>query len=189
MFKFLEVFGEDELPKPPDGKKYFMCIGGNKNFQCFLEDKTLSRGMFMKKYQDQLSACLQPVFKNESIQVRQDAQYAVPGFFIVSPVLEYAGLGSTPDNILYECLVYAYKIRNKMLLHHEVKDVYIYYDENYSKPTSTHFWVLPIYTHDLPSITKTDIWRYIRSFEYSVTKDKIMYWIDYLKEGGLFCDR
>lgn len=180
---YIEVYNERELPLLPAGKKYFLCIGGNKNYQCFIEDSSMSRGVFLHKYQECLADCLQPVFITEYIQVRQDAQYAVPGFFIVSPVNEYIGLLDTPDEIICECLVWAERIREKLLKHSDIKAVYVFYDENYTKPTSTHFWVLPIFSDNLCSITRSDIWEYIKSFVYSESKENIAYWIEYIKNG------
>ncbi len=183
--QIIEVYREEEIPELPEGMKYFVCIGGSRNFQCFPESRSLSRGDFMRKYQDQLAECLQPVFRTDTVQVRQDAMYAVPGFFIVSPIDEYAGLRSTPEDVLSECLLYSELVRKKMAAHPAVKNVQIYYNENFLKPTSTHFWVLPLFTDSRLSITQEGFWDYVCSFEYSKSKEEIFYWIDYLKKGGL----
>ena len=55
----------------------------------------------------------------------------------------------------------------------------IYYDEHYKKPSSTHFWVLPIYADVIKennvnaTILSKDIWEYQELFVFNKTKEEI----------------
>ena len=42
----IEVYSLSELPLLQDELKFFACIGGNKNYECFIESKQLSRALF-----------------------------------------------------------------------------------------------------------------------------------------------
>ena len=55
----------------------------------------------------------------------------------------------------------------------------MYYDEHYNKPSSTHFWVMPIYDEVIEknnlnaTILSRDIWEYQDLFKFSETKKDI----------------
>ncbi|MBP5352925.1 MAG: hypothetical protein J6Y91_04080 [Alphaproteobacteria bacterium] len=175
----LEVYDENELPTPPDGQKFFTCIGGKKNFQCFLSDERVSKGQFIMQHEGELDDCLKPVYENEGIVVRQDAKYAIPGFYIVSPKEHFSNIHTMPPVLFQRCMLIAKNVQQG-LASLGIPRTHIYHDEKYKKPISAHFWVLPLYERMIKeqglnaSITSKDIWDYQDSFpRYSDTKYKI----------------
>lgn len=176
----LEVFDETELPPVPKGKKYFVCIGGDKNFQGFLRDNSISKGEFISIYEDKLDDCLKPVYEDNQIIVRQDAKYAIPGFYIVSPKSHYQRIDEMPDNLFHRCMETVREVKEG-LSKLEIESTHIYHDEKYKSPASVHFWVLPIYEKQIreqslnPTIFSKDIWTYLDSFpRFKETKSKIL---------------
>jgi len=171
-----EVLFLDEIPNPPAGKKYYPCIGGNLNYQVFMEDNKLSRGDFMRIHENDIEWFLRPLKLSNRTFLRQDAKYAIPGFFILSPQKEYHYVSDMPGMLFAEIIQKAIKIRNFLLSFEGVKSVYLYYDEHYKKPSSVHFWVLPIYKScsGTPSVLDQSVWTYMDTFEYRKNKDTIM---------------
>ena len=182
-----EVYKLSELPSPPMGEKFFVCIGGSKNYQCFQESVSLSRAQFMEKYSSVVPYFLQPLYQDDKIQVRLDSTYAVPGFCIISPIDTYRDLVSLPESLYLACTRLAVRIMELLYSLPDVKSVYYYYDEHYAKPASAHFWVLPIYTSHAvtkcePVIDDMSVWDYMESFSYSKEKEHISKCFVWLKE-------
>lgn len=175
----IEVYSLDELPVLQDGLKYFPCIGGTKNFECFLESKNLSRAAFMEKYLSKLDKCHIPIYEDENITIRQDAQIAIPGFYIVAPRKVYKNISQMELDTYERCLYFVSLVKKELKENFGIERVYMYYDEHYIKPSSTHFWVMPIYDkvikeNDLnATILSKDIWKYQDLFEFSKTKEDI----------------
>ena len=174
-----EVFDESELPVSPEGKKFFVCIGGKKNFQCFLSDSRLSKGQFIMQHEHELDDALKPVYEHNGIVVRQDAKYAIPGFYIVSPKEHFSDISEMPYVTFQRCMFVAQNVK-KGLISLGIMRAHIYHDEKYKNPISAHFWVLPLYEQMLKeqnlnaTITSKDIWEYQDNFpRYSETKYKI----------------
>lgn len=107
----LEVFSENELPLAPEGKKFFTCIGGKKNFQCFLSDNWMSKGQFITTHENELDDCLKPIYENNGIVVRQDAKYAIPGFYIVSPKEHFSNIHDMPATMFQRCMFIAQNVK------------------------------------------------------------------------------
>lgn len=177
----LEVFDEGELPTAPKGKKYFVCIGGTKNFQCFLSDSSVSRGEFILTHEDEVDDCLKPVYSDSQIIVRQDAKYAIPGFYIVSPKSShYRSIDEMPQDLFEKCMFMARDIK-RGLMTLGFDRTHVYNDEKYNSPASVHFWVLPLHDgfikehHLNPTIYSKDIWTYLDIFpRYSETRPQIL---------------
>lgn len=166
-----EISKLDQIPEAPNGKRYFVCIGGSKNYQCFLADKTLSRAEFMNSYGEEIPFFLRTMYENENIQVRLDSTYAVPGFCIISPRGNYRTVADLPQHIYRDCIRMAINITKFLYQMPDVEYVYFYYDEHYEKPASAHFWVLPVYASHLknvliPGIEDMSVWEYMESFDY-----------------------
>ncbi len=176
----LEVFEENELPVAPSGKKYYVCIGGSKNFQCFLSDNSMSKGEFIFAHENEIDDCLKPVYADDNVVVRQDAKYAIPGFYIVSPRDHFRRIDETPRDVFEKCMFMVREVRQG-LLNLGIEQAHIYHDEKYKNPASVHFWILPIYEEFVernginPTIFSKDIWRYLESFpKFSSNKPQIM---------------
>lgn len=173
-----EVFQLDQVPQAPEGKRYFVCIGGSKNYCCFLADKSLSRAAFMDCYAEEIPFFLRTMYEDKSIQVRLDSTYAVPGFCIISPRGNYRTVTELPQHIYIDCVHMAANITRILYRMSDVELVYFYYDEHYVKPASAHFWVLPIYASHLkdgkiPEIADMSVWHYMETFDYQTEAKRI----------------
>lgn len=179
MEKMLEVYNLEKLPITPEGMKYFACIGGEKNYQCFLETKKLSRADFMEQYAEQLDPCHIPIYEDRDIIIRQDAQIPIPGFYIVATKDSFRKISFMDSELYKKCMYYSVLIKRKLFLEFGIEKVYMYYDEHYQKPSSTHFCVMPIYDKIVndnnlsPTILKYDIWKYQELFQFKDSKDDI----------------
>lgn len=177
--KKLEVYSLEELPKTAEELKFFACIGGNKNYQCFLESKKLSRAEFMQQYQTLLDPCHIPVYEDNEIVIRQDAQIPIPGFYIVATKQNFRKVSSMDLETYQKCLRYSALVKQGLKSEFGIDRVYMYYDEHYTKPSSTHFWVMPIYEEVLlenslnATILNYDIWKYQELFEFQNSKENI----------------
>lgn len=186
----VEVYDISELPLNKDCKrKYYVCIGGSKNYQCILADKTLSRGEFMQQYNSVLDVALTPVYEDKDIVIRQDAKIALPGFYIVATKNKYARIIDMPIEMYVKCMKYSKIICECLQNEMQPEDkIYLYYDEHYKKPMSTHFWVMPVYKKCLSkykieaTILKKDIWQYQDIFKFVYTKKEIYKYNDLIRE-------
>lgn len=174
-----EVYSLEELSPLPEGLKYFACIGGKKNFECFLESTSLSRAVFMEKYLSELDKCHIPIYEDENIRIRQDAQIAIPGFYIIATRKIYKNISQMELDTYQKCLYFVSLVRRELKENFGIERAYMYYDEHYNKPSSTHFWVMPIYDKIVEennlnvTIISKDVWKYQELFEFSKTKEKI----------------
>lgn len=179
MDKYLEVDTLNEIPILNSELKYFACIGGNKNYQCFLENKKMSRAEFMKTYLNFLDPCHIPIYEDDDIIIRQDAQIAIPGFYIVATKEGFRKISSMESELYRKCVYYSFMVKKMLNSEYGISKTYMYYDEHYIKPSSTHFWVMPIYDDVIsensfnPTILSNDIWRYQDIFEFKKNKEKI----------------
>ncbi|MFR3315108.1 hypothetical protein [Simiaoa sp.] len=179
--EILEVFDESELPvKAEKGKKYYINLGGSKNFQCIYADSSLSRGDFMEKYRSILDSAMNPVYEDKDIVVRQDAKLALPGFYIVASKKRYDKIVDMPIELFIKCMKCANLIAGYMRKEMSVHDkIYVYYEEHYIKPMTAHFWVMPLYQkytnqyEIYPEIFNKNIWKYVESFSFIETREKI----------------
>ncbi len=177
--KKIEVYSLSELSQLREDLKYFACIGGSKNYECFVESKKLSRAVFMKEYLAALDKCHIPIYEDDDIIIRQDAQIAIPGFYIVATKSSFKNIVQMDLETYQKCLYFVSLIRRELRDTFGVKRAYMYYDEHYLKPSSTHFWVMPLYEEVVkanklnPTILSNDIWVYQDMFEFSQTKNDI----------------
>ena len=175
----IEVYSLSELKRLQDGLKYFACIGGSKNFECFLESNSLSRADFMKKYSDRLDKCHIPIYEDNDIVIRQDAQIAIPGFYIVATKNNYKNISQMDLELYQKCLFFVSYVEATLKNLFGIDRIYQYYDEHYNKPSSTHFWVMPVYNSIVKenglnaTILSRDIWKYQELFDFCNTKTEI----------------
>lgn len=177
--KKIEVYSLSELSQLSNDLKYFACIGGNKNYECFIESKKLSRALFMEKYLDDLDKCHIPIYEDKDIIIRQDAQIAIPGFYIIATKSNFKNIIQMDLETYQKCLYFVSLIRKELKNNFDIDRAYMYYDEHYRKPSSTHFWVMPLYEKVIKdnnlnsTILSDDIWKYQELFEFSQTKKDI----------------
>lgn len=178
LYEVLDVNDETEIPRAPESLKYYVCLGGSKNFQAFLAKDGLSKGEFLNLFGEVLDEVLQPVYEDDTLVVRQDAKYAIPGFYIVSPKEHFRSIDEMPQEVFDHSLLITRRIKQN-LTWLGIANSHIYHDEKYRSPASAHIWVLPL--HNLPAnqqlnrtIYSRDIWTYLDTYpRFSETGDTI----------------
>ena len=178
LYKVLDVNDESEIPRAPEGLKYYVCLGGSRNFQAFLTEDGLSKGEFLDSFEGVLDEALQPVYEDDTLVVRQDAKYAIPGFYIVSPKEHFRSIDEMPQEIFDHSLLTMRRIKQNLGML-GIMNSHIYHDEKYRSPASAHFWALPLHKHPAglqlnQTIYSRDIWTYLDTYpRFSETGDTI----------------
>lgn len=175
---YKEVSDLSELPQVDSGSKFFVCIGGKKDYQCFYESKKLSRGQFLEKYANKLDPAIDILYEDEDIIIRQDIQFAIPGFYVIATKQIARRINQLDFRIIEKCHYFSNKIKKLLFTDASVKSVFIGYDEHYEKPSSTHFWILPVYEEKINlsnlSIHDKEFWNYFGySYKFQESKQKI----------------
>lgn len=185
--RYYDVKDLSELPELPKEFRYFDFIGGSKELRCFVAPKDMPRSKFIEVNEALLDECLRPIYKNCGICVKQDASFALPGFYIVSPLEHYRSLDEI-DQVMYLRLFFIIReIRKGMRETLAIQRVHIYYEEKMSKSSNVHYWILPIEEPDIQqralSITTAtrssliydlQVRNYLNQFMYSEQKGKIL---------------
>lgn len=187
LLDLVDVNDESEIPPAPRGFKYYVCIGGSKNFQGFLTQGSLSKGEFLDIFEEELDEALKPVFEDETLVVRQDAKYAIPGFYIVSPKEHYRSIDEMPQEVFNHAMLTVKRIKQQLVTV-GINESHIYHDEKYKSPASAHFWVLPLHPpidgQDLNrTIFSKDIWTYLDTYpSFRSTRPEILRYNDRIRE-------
>jgi len=183
----IEVNSESDLPELPPDMRYFVSIGGSKEYQAFKAPRSWSRGAFMQRFSDKLDPVLEDLYNHKDVFIRQDASRALPGFYIIGPHRFSTSVDNT-DLINFIRCMYVFKVVQDF--NSSRKDVHatnFYYDENYGKPVHIHFWALPFTKQKVEQFrmsTRYDdviSWNYLESFGFQENKDKIKYLNEQLK--------
>jgi diadenosine tetraphosphate (Ap4A) HIT family hydrolase len=145
------------------------------------------RGCFMNHNEHLMPFYIYPVFERDGVVVRQDAEWPIPGFYIIS-IREHIGsfdcIDAKTRAMICELLFWIRKgIREKL----GVERAQIYHEEKISSP-HFHIWILPLWedimskTGIQPKIYESNIKQYIDSFHFEETKGKILKCNEIMKE-------
>ena len=128
-----------------EGKYWCEFYGGNKNYRCFLVDKTFHRATLLadNRYLDLLDVSILPIFESPSFSVRQDPSHPMPGFYIVAPkhVFHATDQLSLTNYLTMRFLDYAI---SDLLVAHKVKTVAKVNEERQVSYQNVLTWVLPM---------------------------------------------
>ncbi len=187
--KYIDVYERSDCPPPPSGMRYFDMIGGEKNIRMFIAPENMLRGEFMKQNANALDESLSPVFLCDSISVRQDMAYAVPGFYIINPLPHYSSFDEVPPVENLRLANIKYWIRKGMREALGIEHVHVYYEETEGLRHS-HEWILPIYDiNESKRIYDFKVNDYLESFKFSEQKNAILGFNkkmrDYVEKVGL----
>ncbi|MFD8479012.1 hypothetical protein [Kitasatospora sp. NPDC059673] len=160
-----EFVMKPNLPDPPTGYRYLDFLGGASR----LVQENVCRGCFMNLTERHLPDILAPVYDDGVITVRQDAEWAVPGFMVVG-VRPHIGALDEMDLPLVERLArVTHFVRRAMRERLGLTAVQMYQEEKLDRP-HFHLWMLPLWpatmaAHDInPRIYESNIARYLTLF-------------------------
>ncbi|WP_053647334.1 hypothetical protein [Streptomyces sp. XY431] len=150
---------------PPPGHRYLDFLGGPSH----LVDEGTCRGCFMNQAESRLPDILAPVYDDGTVTVRQDAEWAVPGFMVVG-IRPHIGALDEMDLALAERLArVTHFVRRAMRERLGLAAVQTYQEEKLDRP-HFHVWMLPLWpdtmaAHSInPRIYESNIARYLTLF-------------------------
>lgn len=138
------------------------------------------RGCFLNKVESkELELYLDPVYVDEYISIRQDAECALPGFYIVSLNQHIGSLMDIEDVILCKLWIAIKMVRIWLEDLFGVKKVQIYQEERLEN-SHYHVWILPIWSDYIskygktPKIYDRDVVDYMRSYKFQDNYQEIL---------------
>lgn len=171
---YVDVHKFSELPPAPDEMRFVDFLSEPKGLRCFLVPKGSSRGDFMDKHEHLLDPRLTPIYKHNSICVRQDSSFPIPGFYIISPTQHYRFIDEISEIMSIRLFYIIRTIRKAMREVLDIPFIYMYYEEKASKHGDVHFWLLPIYNASESNILlRLELETYLNSFSFHKEKEKI----------------
>lgn len=120
-----------------------------------------------------------PVIENEEIIVRQDAEWPVPAFYIVSLREHIGSIADVSVELAGSIGICLHHVRRLMRTEFGIERAQIYHEEKILSP-HFHAWILPLWNpvlsqyHIAPKIYDANIRAYIDLFRYEDTKRSII---------------
>jgi hypothetical protein len=174
--QYIDVAKLSELPPPAPGTRHLDFIGGEKELRCFSVPFSLPRNVFMEAHPELLDEALQPIYASDAITVRQDASYALAGFYIVALRAAVASLDRLPVELHLRMSLVLYEVRAAMRSVLGIDLVHLHYEERPQASCSVHYWLMPL----LPErcgrpfvITHLNVLAYVSQFPFSESRDTI----------------
>jgi hypothetical protein len=180
---YYDVDTLEHLPPPAPGLRYFDFIGGTKELRCYIAPAEMPRNRFIEENGGLFDECLRPVYKNAGIVVKQDASYALPGFYIVGHTAQYHSVDEIDGVTSLRLFFIVQEIRKGMREKLGIKTVHIYYEERPVVSHNVHYWIVPIVDMgDNPRLYTLDIKKYLEQFLFSQNKEKILHYNKLIQE-------
>jgi diadenosine tetraphosphate (Ap4A) HIT family hydrolase len=152
------------------------------------------RGCFMEEHEDQLPAIIAPVLDDGYLTVRQDAEWAIPGFMVVGTRSHVGSIGDMPLEAARHLGTVLHFVRRGMRDRLGLPAVHMFQEEKLERP-HFHVWMLPLWPdviarHDInPRIYESNIARYLSLFNFSENERRIRHCNeelrDYLQSVGV----
>jgi diadenosine tetraphosphate (Ap4A) HIT family hydrolase len=189
---YVDVWSRADIPGSPDpSRRYLDFLGGTKELRCFLVPAELPRAQFMQRHPDLLDAALAPIYEHHGICVRQDASYALPGFYIVSLTRHFRSFDEFDGVTNQRFFLIARDVRRGMRKL-GVENANIYCEEKPDPSCNVHLWLLPVHgdgSKNSTAITRLNVKDYLSRFRLSDQRDTILDYNsrmrDYLRETEL----
>jgi diadenosine tetraphosphate (Ap4A) HIT family hydrolase len=150
---------------PPVGYRYLDFLGGPSH----LVHEDTCRGCFMNLAERELSDLLAPVYDDGLITVRQDAEWAVPGFMVVGVRQHIGSLDEMNLQLVGRLARVTHFVRRAMRERLGLTAVQMYQEEKLDRP-HFHTWMLPLWPDTMsahrinPRIYESNIARYLTLF-------------------------
>lgn len=145
----------------------------------YLVDEPYCRGCFMNLNADKMPKCIDPVFDNGTVVVRQDAEWPIPAFFIISIKKHIGAFDLLDQKTRRELSDALYFVRKGLREVFGINRAQIYHEEKISSP-HFHIWVLPLWEDVMekyniqPKIYESNVKKYIDIFNFESNKEKIL---------------
>ncbi|SFD77976.1 hypothetical protein SAMN05421773_13013 [Streptomyces aidingensis] len=132
----------------------------------------------MNSREPELPSILSPVFDDGIITVRQDAEWAVPGFMVVGVRPHIGALDEMELALVERIGRVTHSVRRAMRERLGLTAVQMYQEEKLERP-HFHLWMLPLWPdvmarHSInPRIYESNILRYLTLFDFESSKAAI----------------
>jgi diadenosine tetraphosphate (Ap4A) HIT family hydrolase len=171
---YCDVENLEQLPPLASGLRYFDFIGGSKELRCYIAPEDMPRNRFIEENPALFDETLHPVYRNAGIIVKQDASYALPGFYIVSHATQYRSVDEIDGLTSLRLFFILREIRKGMREKLGIEIVHVYYEERPVVSHNVHYWIVPIIGMGKnPRLYTLDIKKYLEQFRFSQNKEKI----------------
>lgn len=153
-------------PELPAGSRTLAFLDGTE----LVVPEDTCRGCLMNEMEDQLPDLLRPVFDDGTITVRQDAEWAVPGFMVVGIRPHIGSLDLMDPALAVQVMEVTRIVRAGMRDVLGLHAVQMYQEEKLARP-HFHLWMLPLWPdvmaeHDInPRIYESNITEYMSKFD------------------------
>ena len=183
--EYCDVNSLNELSELPKGNRFLEFIGGTKNYRCFVVPKDFPRSEFFNQFSSLLDGCLEPVYENNGIAVRQDSTFALPGFYILGYNKQFSSFDEIPDLLQMRTAFILKQMRKGMREALDIKYIHMYYEEKAKASSNVHYWLMPSQdekTGATPLIFDINLFNYLSSFEFKKRKVDIERFNDSMKK-------
>lgn len=185
VMQHIDVYNVSELPLVKKGYRYLDFLGGTKNLRCFLVPYNMPRCEFLNKYSTLLDETIQPIYEKDGILIRQDASFALPGFYILSYIKHFNAFDKLDDVIYMRTFFLIKKIRHGMRNKLNIPFIHMYYEEKIEKSCNVHYWLMPVLTDGTkypPIIYNIKIRKYLSKFTFQNERKNILMYNNIMKE-------
>jgi len=177
--------GIDNILKAPRGKKILGFLDGSY----WVVNESDCRGCLMVSKKKDLADYLKPIYSDDDLQVIQDAEFAVPGFYVISTTKHYGTIADIPIELSMKMGALTHLVRKGMKDILKIKHAEIYHEERMEN-SHFHQWIIPCWEDNMnnsgyiPTIFKSkvtgyrhltpDVLNYLRSFSFKDERGKIL---------------
>jgi diadenosine tetraphosphate (Ap4A) HIT family hydrolase len=141
----------------------------------------------MEEQGDQLPAIIAPVFDDGYLTVRQDAEWAVPGFMVVGTRPHVGSIGDMSLEATARLAALLHFVRKGMQERLGLAAVHMFQEEKLERP-HFHVWMLPLWQEVLtrydinPRIYESNIARYLTLFDFAANEASIQHCNEELRD-------
>lgn len=174
----VDVADRSEIPAAPAGWRYLDFLGGESELRAFLVPEAMPRTAFYDHHADLLDPVLAPIYTCDGISARQDASYALPGFYIVSFAQQYASIDAMDPVTHLRAAFVIRELRRAMREALGIPYIHLHYEEKPAASCNVHYWLMPVLdprTQTSPTITRLNIKDYLRQFRFRDTRARIQH--------------
>lgn len=145
------------------------------------------RGCFMEQNSDKLPEHIKPIYDNGNVVVRQDAEWPIPAFYIISIHKHIGAFDKLDAKTRFEISEALYWVRKGIRENFGIERAQIYHEEKISSP-HFHIWVLPLWNDVMmkyniqPKIYESNVKSYIDLFDFESNEARILKYNNIMRE-------
>lgn len=145
----------------------------------YIVDEHECRGCFMNKNEVEMPECISPIYEKNGVVIRQDAEWPIPAFYIISIRDHIGSIADLDMKLCYEIIKMTKIVRMGLRDLFEINNAQIYHEEKINAP-HFHLWLLPLWNEEIkknnlyPKIYESNVKKYIDLFDYDSNKNKII---------------